>query len=106
MERLSDPLDDRVIKTVRAPPHKPLDPLLMYPDSCTYFPVDRCIARPSVPDLSLIRQHLLDEGTITKSELVRLIADVVQLLSKVDSLTPCRERAKHSEAAGARDYRG
>lgn len=32
MEALADPLKDRVVKTVKAPPHKPLPPNLMYPD--------------------------------------------------------------------------
>ena len=32
METLIDPLNDRVIKTVKPPPHKPLDPKLMYPN--------------------------------------------------------------------------
>ena len=32
MEVLIDPLNDRCVKTVRPPPHKPLDPAKMYPD--------------------------------------------------------------------------
>jgi hypothetical protein len=32
MEPLSDPLGDRPIPSVQAPPHKPLDPKIMYPN--------------------------------------------------------------------------
>ena len=32
MENLVDPLNDRMVKTVKPPPHRPLDPNLMYPD--------------------------------------------------------------------------
>lgn len=32
MESLCDPLGDRPVKSVKAPPQKPLNPKLMYPD--------------------------------------------------------------------------
>lgn len=32
METLADPCQDRAVKTVKAPPHKPLPPSKMYPD--------------------------------------------------------------------------
>jgi hypothetical protein len=32
MEALGDPCNDRVENSVPAPPHKPLDPKLLYPD--------------------------------------------------------------------------
>lgn len=34
METLNDPCGDRAVKTVKAPPHRPLPPNLMYPDPC------------------------------------------------------------------------
>ncbi len=34
MESLLDPLQDRQVKTVKAPPHRPLPSNLMYPDPC------------------------------------------------------------------------
>ena len=37
MEPLSDPLNDRVIKTVKPPPHRPLTAKLMYPDASKQF---------------------------------------------------------------------
>lgn len=32
MESLCDPLKDRMVKQVRAPPHRPLESKLMFPD--------------------------------------------------------------------------
>lgn len=32
METLADPFQDRPVKSVKAPPHKPLPPNKMYPD--------------------------------------------------------------------------
>lgn len=36
-----------------------------------------------MPDLELIRKHLLEEGTIGKPELVRLIKDVTHTFSNI-----------------------
>ena len=36
METLCDPLSDRQVKTVKAPPHRPLNSNLMYPDPCKF----------------------------------------------------------------------
>ena len=58
MDRLVDPLDDRQVKNVRPPPHKPLDPTIMYPDpSNNHFCQSKSalIGNPTVPDLSVIR---------------------------------------------------
>lgn len=32
MDPLVDPYNDRVVKNINPPPHKPLNPALMYPD--------------------------------------------------------------------------
>jgi serine/threonine-protein phosphatase 2B catalytic subunit len=32
MDLLKDPANDRIVKTLKAPPHKPLDRKLLYPD--------------------------------------------------------------------------
>ena len=34
MESLNDPTDDRVIKEVPAPPHRPISDDLLYPNKC------------------------------------------------------------------------
>lgn len=38
-----------------------------------------------MPDLALIRSHLMEEGTIGKSELIKLIKDITILLSMTNS---------------------
>jgi hypothetical protein len=35
------------------------------------------IENPTVPNLKLIREHLLAEGSIAKAELVKLVKDVI-----------------------------
>lgn len=37
METLLDPLNDRIVKSVKPPPHKPLARNLMYPDSSMHL---------------------------------------------------------------------
>lgn len=37
MDSLSDPLKDRVVKNLKAPPHKPLDKSLIWPDKLKGF---------------------------------------------------------------------
>ncbi len=80
--------DDRVISTVKRPPMRPIAPSLMYPDPSTNFSFQwlvyiNTIGNPNVPDLEIIRKHLFDEGSIAKPELIKLIKDVTQLMSKL-----------------------
>lgn len=81
METLKDPLNDRPVKTVKMPPARPLQPEKMYPDS----------ANPTIPDLELIRQWLLDEGSIGKNELVKLIKDVTKVLKSEPNIIRMQE---------------
>ena len=50
MEPLSDPYNDRVIKKLRPPPHKPISQCLLYPDNSKYQIEDNLI-RPPYPNL-------------------------------------------------------
>jgi serine/threonine-protein phosphatase 2B catalytic subunit len=83
MEPLSDPMNDRVVKSVPIPPHRPLTAKLMYPDSSKealdhIYP----LGKPDVPNVATIRKHIVDQGTIGRAELIKLIRDVTALLSK------------------------
>ena len=54
----------------------------MYPNSGNYPNLTNTnlyIGMPTVPDLAKIRQWLLDEGSVAKSELVKLIKDVTKV---------------------------
>jgi len=56
MEPLSDPLSDRVVKTLNPPPHKFLSQSLLW--------------KNDVPDYLMLRDHLLQEGRITKTDFI------------------------------------
>ena len=44
MESLIDAVDDRAIKDVAAPPHRPLTDDLLYPNKCTvHFILSTCL---------------------------------------------------------------
>ena len=77
MDLLKDPVNDRMVKTLKPPPHRPLSRNLMFPDklkSKVYYNIDK-------PDWKLIRDHLHREGRIAKEELFKLVADCNKLLS-------------------------
>jgi hypothetical protein len=107
MDPLLDPLGDRQVKSVCPPPARPLSYSLMYPNPCTSFPIPshQFLATPTLPNVELIRKHLLEEGTIGKSELRKLIQDVTAVFSEAFSLF-FRERSEHSEDAGTSHYCG
>lgn len=81
METLKDPLNDRQIKSVKIPPAKPLQSEKMYPDP----------SNPSIPDLALIRQWLLDEGSISKADLVKLVKDTTKILKSEPNILRMNE---------------
>jgi hypothetical protein len=65
MEPLLDPYNDRQIKSIKPPPARPLSHQLMYPYPGTFaynFLIIYVfkIGKPSIPDLELVRKHLLD----------------------------------------------
>jgi len=75
MEPLSDPLRDRVMKSVKAPPHRPLARNLMFPDKLK-----------NKPDWKVIRDHLQKEGRIDKEDLVKLINDANKMFKNEGNL--------------------
>jgi serine/threonine-protein phosphatase 2B catalytic subunit len=81
MEPLNDPCNDRPVKTVKPPPHRPLSNALMYPDS----------SKPNAPDLNKIRSHLLEEGSISKTDLVKLITDVTAVFKSEPNIIKLQE---------------
>jgi hypothetical protein len=73
--------DDRVVKTVKQPPMRPINPEIMYPDS-SKFTILIPVENPTVPNLEAVRKHLFDEGSVAKTELIKLVKDVTQVMSK------------------------
>lgn len=76
MEPLNDPLKDRAVKSVKAPPHKPLDKKLIWPDP----------KKPAKPDWKLMRDHLSKEGRIDKEDLLKLINDTNRVFKNEGNL--------------------
>eukprot|EP01017_Pseudomicrothorax_dubius_P035535 TRINITY_DN4990_c0_g1_i1.p1 TRINITY_DN4990_c0_g1~~TRINITY_DN4990_c0_g1_i1.p1 ORF type:complete len:491 (-),score=141.73 TRINITY_DN4990_c0_g1_i1:204-1676(-) len=68
MEPLADPKKDRVIKTVKPPPHRPLEAALIWPARLR-----------NKPDWRAIKDHLSKEGRLSKVDLIRLINDAVKI---------------------------
>jgi len=75
MEPLSDPTKDRVVKSVKPPPHKPLSKQLMFPDRLK-----------GKPDWKAIRDHLQKEGRIAKEDLIKLVGDANKLFKSEGNL--------------------
>ena len=63
MEPLSDPCNDRKVKNCKAPPHHPLSKKLLFPDS----------KNPNKPDYKALRDHLKNEGRVTKEDLMTIV---------------------------------
>lgn len=64
MELLKDPANDRVVKTLKPPPLKPLDRKVLYPERLK-----------GKPDWKLLRDHLHKEGRLAKDDLIRLVTE-------------------------------
>lgn len=63
MESLPDPCNDRKVKSCKAPPHLPLTKKLLFPDS----------KNPNKPDYKVLRDHLKNEGRVTKEDLIAIV---------------------------------
>ena len=59
VEPLLDPLNDRVVKTLEAPPHHELTSTILFP---------RGVGSP--PDVSILKNHLKKEGRISKTDVL------------------------------------
>ena len=61
MQPLLDPLKDRKVKSLKPPPHKPLDKDLLWPSGS------------SKPDWKCLKEHLSKEGRIKKEHFIKII---------------------------------
>jgi len=67
---------DRVVKSVQAPPLRPLTFNLMYPDP----------EKPDIPDINAIKNHMMQGGRIGRGELIKILTDATQLLGREPNL--------------------
>lgn len=80
MDPLKDPSNDRQVKTLKPPPHRPLSRNLMFPDKLkSILKYQQFLDKP---DWKLLRDHMQKEGRIAKEDLFKLVADCNKLLSK------------------------
>ncbi|KAM3137460.1 Serine/threonine-protein phosphatase 2B catalytic subunit alpha [Paramecium bursaria] len=75
MDLLKDPSNDRMVKTLKPPPHRPLSRNLMFPEKLK-----------NKPDWKLIKDHLHKEGRIAKEDLFKLVAECNKLLKNEGNL--------------------
>lgn len=76
MESLKDPLGDRIVKTIKGPPYKPL-------------PSSQIWDKPSdskTPNWKKLRDHLKREGKLLKTDIFKIIKLVSDLFKKEGNL--------------------
>lgn len=78
MDPLKDPANDRHVKTLKPPPHRPLMKSLMFPDKLKSI---QKFDMKDKPDWKLLKDHLQKEGRITKEDLYKLVGDCNKILS-------------------------
>ena len=84
MEPLSDPLEDRPVKTLTPPPHKPISHRLLFPENLKR-------GAREVPDWKLLKDHLSKEGKILKPEVLQLTVSVQEIMRKEPNVIQVRE---------------
>ena len=77
MEPLKDPKNDRKVKSVKPPPHKPIDGSLLFPSNKS----SNCLTK-AIPNWTLLKQHLHNEGRVGKNHVKILIEETNKILSR------------------------
>lgn len=80
MEPLLDPLNNRIVKDITPPPHRPLERLQLYP---------RGIAYP--PDWEKLKTHLESEGRLSKPDIFLLIRQATDTLRREPNVIELKE---------------
>ena len=87
MDLLKDPVNDRMVKTLKAPPHKPLDQKLLYPEKLKgNIPKGVLYYCKGKPDWKQLKDHLYREGRLAKEDVIRLVNDANKVLSSFDGV--------------------
>lgn len=83
MEPLSDPLGDRIVKTVTPPPHRPLDSEHIFAPPGTDF------KDPNAPlpvDWKLIMKNFQKNGRLSKEATIRLLRAALDVFKKEENI--------------------
>ena len=73
MEPLKDPLNDRVLKSLKPPPSLPLTSSFIWDN----------LDEPNKPNWKILRNHLISEGKIQKKDLIKIISLSKEIISKI-----------------------
>ena len=76
MEPLCDPVNDRMVKNITPPPHRPLSKALIYPAALKGKLLDS-----GKPDWKQIRDHLQKEGRILKEDVIAITQEAMKIMS-------------------------
>ena len=74
MEPMLDPANDRVVKTLPCPPARPLTIDVLYGGGA------------KIPDISILKSHLLLEGKLAKDTMVKLQKQATSLFTSEPNL--------------------
>jgi serine/threonine-protein phosphatase 2B catalytic subunit len=74
MDTLPDPFNDRQIKSIPPPPHKPLEESLLYP------------AEKHIPDWRVLKTHMQKEGPVSKAQCAKILRDTLAMIKKEPNL--------------------
>ena len=72
---LPDPNKDRMVNVIVPPPQHPISHNILFPDNKKRGSLE-------VPDWLALKEHLLKEGRMRKVDLIQLIRDVMEIMSK------------------------
>lgn len=79
MEPLLDPRNDRMVKDIKPPPHRPLKQELLFP------------GKSGIPDWRVLRDHLSREGRLEKKHVLKIINDTATLLKTEPNLVKVKD---------------
>jgi serine/threonine-protein phosphatase 2B catalytic subunit len=83
MEPLKDAIDDRMIKDIVPPPHRPLTEELLYSAKCKRIPNSEHPCKASnTPNWEVLKNHLYREGRVSKEHCKKILKDTLAMISK------------------------
>lgn len=76
MKTLCDPKNDRVVKSVKPPPHKPLSSQLLWDNA----------SDQNLPNWKILRNHMKREGKLLKKDIAKIIEVALEIFKREGNL--------------------
>jgi len=73
---LLDPENDRAMKEITPPPHRPISEDILYPNKST----------STIPDWEALKTHMYKEGRVSKEHCMKILRDTLTLIKKEPNL--------------------